>query len=162
MTMLHKVIAKVTTFNRIELPVVNRNISFPLQDAISVASTVNPWETDLKVSVGVCAMAKKSGSKPMKEILSRLSKFECILPEVFPEEMILNEPVENWPTCDCLVSFFSTGFPLKKAIAYADLRKPLIINDLEAQFTLMDRYFQVCICCELQFGLCLVTNKNLI
>lgn len=104
-----------------------------------MTSTLNPWDTDLKVNVGVCAMAKKSGSKPMQEILSRLSKFDCILPEVFPEEMILNEPVEDWPQCDCLVSFFSTGFPLEKAIAYANLRKPLIINDLENQFTLMDR-----------------------
>ncbi|XP_071825202.1 inositol hexakisphosphate and diphosphoinositol-pentakisphosphate kinase 2-like isoform X2 [Apostichopus japonicus] len=111
----------------------------PPQDTVSVTSTLNPWDTDLKVNVGVCAMAKKSGSKPMQEILSRLSKFDCILPEVFPEEMILNEPVEDWPQCDCLVSFFSTGFPLEKAIAYANLRKPLIINDLENQFTLMDR-----------------------
>lgn len=111
------------------------------QDNLSVTSAASlvPWETDLRVHVGVCAMAKKSGSKPMKEILSRLAKFEYIVPEVFPEEMILNDPVEEWPNCDCLVSFFSTGFPLEKAIAYAKLRKPLIINDLEAQFTLMDR-----------------------
>ena len=29
-----------------------------------------------KIVVGVCAMAKKTNSKPMKEILGRLKKFE--------------------------------------------------------------------------------------
>lgn len=42
-----------------------------------------------KVVVGVCAMAKKSQSKPMKEILTRLDEFEYIKMLVFPEEVIL-------------------------------------------------------------------------
>lgn len=41
------------------------------------------------VVVGVCAMAKKSQSKPMKEILTRLQEFEYIKVIVFPEEVIL-------------------------------------------------------------------------
>lgn len=42
-----------------------------------------------QVVVGVCAMAKKSNSKPMKEILARLDEFEYIKTVVFPEETIL-------------------------------------------------------------------------
>lgn len=42
-----------------------------------------------QVIVGICAMAKKSESKPMKEILTRLDDFEYIKTVVFPEETIL-------------------------------------------------------------------------
>ena len=41
--------------------------------------------------------------------------------------------------CDCLISFHSKGFPLEKSIAYANLRKPLVINNLESQFAIQDR-----------------------
>uniref|UniRef100_A0A915E1K8 Inositol hexakisphosphate and diphosphoinositol-pentakisphosphate kinase n=1 Tax=Ditylenchus dipsaci TaxID=166011 RepID=A0A915E1K8_9BILA len=58
---------------------------------------------------------------------------------IFPEEVVLNEPVENWPLCDCLVSFHSTDFPLRKAIEYERLRRPYVLNDLNRQFDLLDR-----------------------
>ncbi|XP_069959390.1 inositol hexakisphosphate and diphosphoinositol-pentakisphosphate kinase 2 isoform X17 [Cherax quadricarinatus] len=92
-----------------------------------------------QVVVAICAMEKKSGSKPMKEILTRLEEFEFIRTVIFPEEVILKEPVEKWPLCDCLISFHSKGFPLEKAQAYTDLRKPYIINDLDMQYDLQDR-----------------------
>lgn len=84
--------------------------------------------------VAVCAMSKKSQSKPMKEILTRLQEFEYIRMIVFSEEIILKEPVEKWPLCDCLISFHSKGFPLEKAIQYAQLRQPYVINNLHMQF----------------------------
>ncbi|XP_021696438.1 inositol hexakisphosphate and diphosphoinositol-pentakisphosphate kinase 2 isoform X11 [Aedes aegypti] len=87
-----------------------------------------------QVVVAVCAMAKKSQSKPMKEILTRLQEFEYIRMIVFSEEIILKEPVEKWPLCDCLISFHSKGFPLEKAIQYAQLRQPYVINNLHMQF----------------------------
>ncbi|XP_052900965.1 inositol hexakisphosphate and diphosphoinositol-pentakisphosphate kinase isoform X2 [Anopheles moucheti] len=92
-----------------------------------------------QVVVAVCAMSKKSQSKPMKEILTRLQEFEFIRMVVIGEEIILNEPVDRWPLCDCLISFHSKGFPLEKAIQYAQLRQPYVINNLHMQFDIQDR-----------------------
>ncbi|XP_045479227.1 inositol hexakisphosphate and diphosphoinositol-pentakisphosphate kinase 2 isoform X10 [Harmonia axyridis] len=91
------------------------------------------------VIVGVCAMSKKSQSKPMKEILTRLQEFEYIKVTVFPEDVILNKAVEEWPVCDCLISFHSKGFPLDKAIQYAQLHNPYVINNLHMQYDIQDR-----------------------
>ena len=44
--------------------------------------------------------------------------------------------MEDWPACDCLIAFHSSGFPLKKSIDYAKLRQPFIINNLAAQFNI--------------------------
>ncbi|XP_049324472.1 inositol hexakisphosphate and diphosphoinositol-pentakisphosphate kinase 2 isoform X10 [Astyanax mexicanus] len=92
-----------------------------------------------QIVVGICAMAKKSKSKPMKEILERLCLFKYITVVTFEEEVILSEPVENWPLCDCLISFHSKGFPLDKAVAYEKLRNPFVINDLDLQYFIQDR-----------------------
>uniref|UniRef100_A0A671XP48 Inositol hexakisphosphate and diphosphoinositol-pentakisphosphate kinase n=1 Tax=Sparus aurata TaxID=8175 RepID=A0A671XP48_SPAAU len=92
-----------------------------------------------QIVVGICAMMKKSKSKPMTQILERLCKFDYINVVIFPEEVILEEPVEKWPLCDCLISFHSKGFPLDKAVEYAKLRNPLLINDLNMQYYIQDR-----------------------
>ncbi|XP_045562353.1 inositol hexakisphosphate and diphosphoinositol-pentakisphosphate kinase 1 isoform X2 [Salmo salar] len=92
-----------------------------------------------QIVVGICSMMKKSKSKPMTQIMERLCKFEYITVVIFPEEVILNQPVDKWPLCDCLVSFHSKGFPLDKAVEYAKLRNPLLINDLNMQYYIQDR-----------------------
>ncbi|KAJ6669768.1 hypothetical protein lerEdw1_000317 [Lerista edwardsae] len=92
-----------------------------------------------QIVVGICSMAKKSQSKPMNEILERLSMFKYITVVIFEEDVILNESVEDWPLCDCLISFHSKGFPLDKAVAYAKLRNPFVINDLDMQYYIQDR-----------------------
>ena len=43
-----------------------------------------------QVIVGICAMEKKSLSKPMREILTRIEEFEYITTTIFPENIILN------------------------------------------------------------------------
>ncbi|XP_023264170.1 inositol hexakisphosphate and diphosphoinositol-pentakisphosphate kinase 1 isoform X8 [Seriola lalandi dorsalis] len=92
-----------------------------------------------QIMVGICCMMKKSKSKPMTQILERLCRFEYITVVIFPEDVILNEPVDKWPLCDCLISFHSKGFPLDKAVSYAKLRNPLLINDLNMQYYIQDR-----------------------
>jgi len=84
-------------------------------------------------------MKKKSYSKPMREILSRLKEFEYLSVIIFDEEVILNEPVEQWPLCDYLISFHSSGFPLSKAEDYVALRQPFVVNDLTKQHVLQSR-----------------------
>jgi len=93
-----------------------------------------------KVILGICAMEKKAGSKPMKAILERIrnvGQFDII---VFEQKTILDSPIEEWPhPVDVLISFYSDGFPLDKAIEYVGLRRPYCINDLTAQRLLLDR-----------------------
>lgn len=67
-----------------------------------------------KIKIGICAMDKKAQSKPMKAILQRLIAFGEFETELFGDDNILNKPVSQWPTCDCLLSWHSEGFPLKK------------------------------------------------
>ncbi|XP_069018485.1 inositol hexakisphosphate and diphosphoinositol-pentakisphosphate kinase 2 isoform X1 [Embiotoca jacksoni] len=100
---------------------------------------VDESPSERQIVVGICAMMKKSKSKPMTQILERLCKFDYIDVVIFPEEVILEEPVEKWPLCDCLISFHSKGFPLDKAVEYAKLRNPLLINDLNMQYFIQDR-----------------------
>ncbi|XP_041534700.1 inositol hexakisphosphate and diphosphoinositol-pentakisphosphate kinase 1 isoform X3 [Microtus oregoni] len=92
-----------------------------------------------QIIVGICAMTKKSKSKPMTQILERLCRFDYLTVVILGEDVILNEPVENWPSCHCLISFHSKGFPLDKAVAYSKLRNPFLINDLAMQYYIQDR-----------------------
>ncbi|XP_010272211.1 PREDICTED: inositol hexakisphosphate and diphosphoinositol-pentakisphosphate kinase 2-like isoform X2 [Nelumbo nucifera] len=92
-----------------------------------------------KIKIGVCVMEKKVFSGPMKQILERLEAFGEFQMIFFGDKTILEDPVESWPICDCLIAFYSSGYPLEKAEAYAALRKPFLVNELEPQHLLHDR-----------------------
>ena len=110
-----------------------------MSENLETSSTSEPVVDYKQVIVGVCAMAKKAQSKPMKYILARLEECEYIRTEVFTEDMILNKEVADWPVVDYLISFHSNGFPLAKAVQYAKLRKPFLLNDLMLQYDIQDR-----------------------
>ncbi|KAK9665449.1 hypothetical protein RND81_14G112700 [Saponaria officinalis] len=98
-----------------------------------------------KIRIGVCVMEKKvkcdseASSAPMGQILERLESFGEFEVILFGDKVILEDPVESWPVCDCLIAFHSSGYPLEKAKAYAALRKPFLINELDPQHLLHDR-----------------------
>ncbi|KAJ6936598.1 inositol hexakisphosphate and diphosphoinositol-pentakisphosphate kinase VIP2-like isoform X1 [Populus alba x Populus x berolinensis] len=102
-------------------------------------------EEEEKIKIGVCVMEKKVKcgfellSAPMGQILERLQAFGEFEVIHFGDKVILEDPIENWPICDCLIAFYSSGYPLEKAEAYATLRKPFLVNELEPQHLLHDR-----------------------
>lgn len=91
-----------------------------------------------KISIGICAMDKKSKSKPMLAILEKINKeiFEIVS---FSDDILLNTPIETWPQCDVLIAFYSTNYPTEKVLEYIKLRKPFCINDLSMDKILKDR-----------------------
>ncbi|KAI8049747.1 hypothetical protein BDF22DRAFT_174487 [Syncephalis plumigaleata] len=92
-----------------------------------------------KYTIGVCAMHKKARSKPMLSILTRLCNTKHFDVIYFEESTILNDDVDTWPRCDFLIAFYSEGFPLEKAITYAERYQPYCVNDLRLQQALLDR-----------------------
>jgi hypothetical protein len=114
----------------------NKSSSKSLAPYIPAAQEQSSSEN--RIRLGICAMDKKARSKPMAEILSRLDEnlFQVVF---FGDQVILNEPIEDWPICNVLIAFFSKGYPLEKAKEYVQLRKPFILNELEKQEILKDR-----------------------
>ncbi|KAJ3343154.1 hypothetical protein HDU93_009704 [Gonapodya sp. JEL0774] len=89
--------------------------------------------------LGVAAMDQKARSKPMRNILNRLltnGEFEIV---IFGDKVLLDEDPDSWPTCDFLITFFSTDFPMAKALEYVRLVRPFCVNDLSYQQLLWDR-----------------------
>ncbi|EOA19858.1 hypothetical protein CARUB_v10000109mg [Capsella rubella] len=94
---------------------------------------------DKKITIGVCVMEKKVFSAPMGQIMDRIHSFGEFEIIHFGDKVILEDPIESWPICDCLIAFHSSGYPLEKVQAYSSLRKPFLVNDLDPQYLLHDR-----------------------
>ena len=110
----------------------NDQPSLTRQSSNASSVCTNASFTNTRIRLGICAMDKKARSKPMSEILKRLdpNTFESVF---FGDDIILNEPVDNWPICDVLIAFYSNGYPLEKAEEYVTLRQPYLLNDLKMQ-----------------------------
>ncbi|WWC90767.1 uncharacterized protein L201_005704 [Kwoniella dendrophila CBS 6074] len=109
----------------------------------AAANTLTPGKRPV-VQLGVCAMDVKARSKAMREILTRLVDIEKggVDVKIFGDVVILEEDISHWPPVDVLISFFSTDFPLPKAISYTQLPNrtpPISINSLSMQSLLWDR-----------------------
>lgn len=94
-----------------------------------------------KIRVGICAMDAKAKSKAMRAILQRLENTKLFDLVFFGNDMLLNKPVSDWPICDCLIGFYSGGFPIDKASQYAELNRHRMcfVNDIPSQRLLLDR-----------------------
>jgi inositol hexakisphosphate/diphosphoinositol-pentakisphosphate kinase len=44
---------------------------------------------------------------------------------MFPEDVILNSPIEDWPKVEVLICFYSSGFPMEKGLKYVNTYKPI-------------------------------------
>ena len=51
----------------------------------------------------------------------------------------MKQAIEEWPICDCLLAWYSKGFPLEKCRAYVQLRRPYQVNTVSSQHLLLDR-----------------------
>lgn len=100
---------------------------------------LEPRSTRRLGKIGVCAMEDKALSKSNQAIFHHLKANNNIEIILFGDDMLLNQPIEAWPTCDFLIAFHSDGFPLDKAISYTQLRSPIPCNDLLMQKLLFDR-----------------------
>lgn len=67
-----------------------------------------------RIRVGVAAMDKKARSKPVAEIIARLEAYGEFEVSIFGDGVVLDQPADAWPVVDCLLSWHSLGFPLKK------------------------------------------------
>lgn len=91
----------------------------PRVDVIRTAAHERERRSGTQVTLLIVAMEKKVKSRPMYEIVSRLARCKELDICVLDKAMLLENPVEDWPGCDCLMAFSSTGYPLEKAEKYA-------------------------------------------
>jgi len=81
-------------------------------------------------------MDKKIHSKAMREIRCRIDAYDFLDFVHLDEEVMQTDP-KLWPLVDVLLARNSSGW--EKAVEYVKLRKPIMINDVEAQRLLFDR-----------------------
>jgi len=93
------------------------------------------------ITLGICCMEEKLKCRSMQYFIEQLKNFSNLEIIEFDMKTILESPIGKWPIVDCILSYYSTGFPLEKTIQYCNLRNPYQINDLKIQEMLQDRRF---------------------
>eukprot|EP01083_Nonionella_stella_P080644 221699_1 len=112
----------------------------PNSDSIMVHKAIKSHEDKFHIiRLGICCMDKKLKSERVKNVLSRITAYGDIKIIPFGDYNILHRPIEQWPRCDVLIAYFSTGYPTEKVITYCDKYKPCVINDVRSQLVLRDR-----------------------
>jgi inositol hexakisphosphate/diphosphoinositol-pentakisphosphate kinase len=93
------------------------------------------------VRLGLACMAKKMKSPTMQAFIEKFESFGNFTVVQFAEDMLLNDPVDEWPNVDCAIMFFSSGFPLDKACEYYNRhrRDTYFLTEPESQKVLLDR-----------------------
>eukprot|EP00927_Polykrikos_kofoidii_P077887 TRINITY_DN74781_c0_g1_i1.p1 TRINITY_DN74781_c0_g1~~TRINITY_DN74781_c0_g1_i1.p1 ORF type:complete len:1170 (-),score=218.67 TRINITY_DN74781_c0_g1_i1:158-3667(-) len=117
----------------------NDSLTIPNTEPLQLAIEKSTAISRNRISLGLCIMGKKVKGAPMQAILRRLELSDDFHIIIFPEDVIMNAPIEQWPKVRCLIAFASSGFPLDKCIEYCKLVNPILINDLESQRILSDR-----------------------
>lgn len=92
------------------------------------------------IVLGIAAVRRKLYSTPMQGIVSALRtsnpSFTIVLLDEYQME---SEPVSHWPVVHVLLTMYNPEFPLEKVLAYCDLRRPVLVNNLHMQGHMMDR-----------------------
>ena len=58
------------------------------------------------ITVGLCAMDKKVKAKPMRELTKRMEVGGEFVFIEYGDDMILNQPISEWPVPDVLIALF--------------------------------------------------------
>lgn len=92
-----------------------------------------------KIRLGICCMPKKMNSSTMDAMLERFESFGNFVIVRFDETILADTPAK-WPTVDVMIAFYSSGFPLEKAVTYAELHPHIFfITEPRNQRVLLDR-----------------------
>lgn len=92
------------------------------------------------IVIGIAGVHRKLYSRPMRGIVNSLRicnpTFTIVLLDEYEMEA---HHVSDWPVVHVLLTMYSPPFPLDKVLAYCDLRRPVLVNNLHMQPHMMDR-----------------------
>ena len=92
------------------------------------------------IRLGIACMDKKLKAPTMQKLIAKFESFGMFEVVVFTEDTILNKPPEDWPFVECIIIFFSGGFPLDKACQYQDMHPATyFLTEPSSQVVLLDR-----------------------
>ena len=99
-----------------------------------------------KIKLGVIAMEKKTKGKSFRKILDELDKYGDMEFIVMTDKQIQEDPIDQWPVFDALITFYADGYPTDKVIEYVKKVNPILVNDPERHKWIFNRgkIYEVC------------------